>query len=44
MNGFLFTGTDYGTMDENMEEPLMVSSQEHTMSVDSSLSPMDPSV
>ncbi|EFX77168.1 hypothetical protein DAPPUDRAFT_321731 [Daphnia pulex] len=37
-------GADYGTMDENMDEPLMVSSQEHTMSVDSSLSPMDPSV
>lgn len=39
-----FTGTEYGTMDENMEEPVMVSSQEHSMSVDSSHSPMDPSV
>lgn len=39
-----FAGADYGTMDENMEEPVMVSSQEHSMSVDSSHSPMDPSV
>lgn len=39
-----FAGADYATMDENMEEPVMVSSQEHSMSVDSSHSPMDPSV
>ncbi|KAK4020437.1 PPP2R1A-PPP2R2A-interacting phosphatase regulator 1 [Daphnia magna] len=38
------SGADYATMDENMEEPVMVSSQEHSMSVDSSHSPMDPSV
>lgn len=37
-------GVDYSTMDENMEEPAIVSSQEQSMSVDSSHSPMDPSI